>query len=230
MCATCMPPSPLRVLFVGNSQTRWSHDVPAMVQELSRSAPATTPRVEADAVVAGGASLERLWNEPSAHAKLAAGGWDWLVCHEIIYSYGGNGARLREYGRRFAAEARQVGAKTLFFATGETEAAKLKVRPMYADALALARECGGRVAGGGMAWLRAWERQPDLDLHHTDRAHPNARGYYLNACVICAALTDRSPVGLDAFTLPVEDARFLQGIAWEQAQADRRAENSPAAR
>jgi hypothetical protein len=85
----------------------------------------------------------------------------------------------------------------------------------------MAREVGCRLAGGGMAWLRAWAKDPKLDLHHADRAHPNVKGYYLNACVIYAALTDTSPVGLAPFSLSKEDARFLQEIAWEQAREDR---------
>ena len=98
---------------------------------------------------------------------------------------------------------------------------------MYQDALKMARECRGRVAGAGMAWARAWEERPTFDFHHTDRAHPNAQGYYLNACVIFAALTDASPVGLDPSTLRPEDAQFLQSVAWAQAHEDRRLEAKP---
>jgi len=75
-----------------------------------------------------------------------------------------------------------------------------------------------------MAWHKAWEERPNLDFHHTDRAHPNALGYYLNASVIFAALTDASPVGLDPFTVSEEDARFLQKKAWEQYGDDRKQE------
>jgi hypothetical protein len=113
----------------------------------------------------------------------------------------------------------------LFFATGEVESAKARQETMYRDALAMARESGGRVAGGGMAWPKAWARRPTIDFYHTDRAHPNAQGYYLNACVLYSALTGGSPEGLDPAGLGVEEASFLQKIAWEQALEDRREES-----
>jgi hypothetical protein len=44
-----------------------------------------------------------------------------------------------------------------------------------------------------MAWLKAWGNDLNLDLHYTDRTHPNAMGYYLNALVTYAARTDSNP-------------------------------------
>ena len=92
------------------------------------------------------------------------------------------------------------------------------------DRVTAASECGGRVAGGGMAWLKAWQLRPELDFHCSDRAHPSELGYYLNACVIFAAFSDKSPLGLDPYSLNKSDAEFLQKIAWEQYQDDRRKE------
>ena len=218
---------PLRVLFMGNSQIHWCCDVPQIVGGLSRSAPARVRRVESVQIVIGGADLERLWTDGRPRTTIAAGGWDWVVCNELIYSYGGNTAKFQEYARLFHQECRKSGARMVFFATGEIESAKLSPGAMYQDCLAMARECGGRVAGGGMAWLKAWDERPALDLHHADRAHPNEMGYYLNACVIYAALTDSTPVGLDPFVLAPADAAFAQGIAWRQYEEDRRNEGSP---
>ncbi len=217
-------PAPLRVLFIGNSQVNCVCNIPKIVEDLSRSAPAGARGVVTDQVVIGGASFEILWNDSRPTAKIRAGGWDWVVANELLYSYGATTPKFQEYARKFVAETRTVGARLMLFATGETESARLDVGPMYRDSLALARECGGRVAGGGMGWLKAWEKRPALDFHHTDRAHANAAGYYLNACVIYAALTDTTPVGLDPFVLSGDEAAFLQGIAWAQSQDDRRGE------
>ena len=214
-------PKPIRALFIGHSQINCVCDIPEIVKDLSHSASSRTPRVETDEVVVGGANIETLWNNAMVQKKIARGGWDWIVCHEIVYSYGGNGARFREYSGKFDAEAKKVGAKMLFYATAEVETAKAGQKAMYADALAAARRCRGRVGGGGMAWLKAWAKRPAFDFYHTDRAHPNAAGYYLNACVIFAALTDTSPVGLDPFKLSKADAEFLQQTAWEQYLEDR---------
>jgi hypothetical protein len=213
---------PLRVLFIGNSQVNCVCDIPDIVEDLSRSSKDTkTPLILADEVVVGGVGLEGYWKNGLAQQRIAAGGWDWIVINEIVYSYGGNTAKFQEYARRFDQEAKKAGARMLYFATGEVEIAKSRQGAMYRDALAMARETRGRVAGAGMAWQRAWEEQSKLDFHHTDRAHPNAKGYYLNACVIFAALTDRSPLGLGPFSLPPGDAEFLQKIAWAQHLEDR---------
>ena len=98
---------------------------------------------------------------------------------------------------------------------------------MYRDALEFARAHGCRVAGAGMAWLKVWQHQPALDLHFTDRAHPNATGYYLNACVLYATLTDSNPAeqhvsACDAADAPL--AALLQQTAWEQYLEDRKNE------
>ncbi|MBA3707239.1 MAG: hypothetical protein H0W83_00290 [Planctomycetes bacterium] len=217
----------MRILLLGNSQIVSFGNVPDLITKLSRSA-APQCLLEAEVVAIGGASIEQLWTDGRPIAAIRGGGWDWVLCHELVYSYGGNGDRLREFGRRFHREAQSVGARMLFYASGDVEGQRGTHEPMYRDAAELARECGGRVAGGGSAWLRAWREQPDLDFHCPDRAHAGHRGYYLNACVIFAALTNRSPIGLDPCTVSAPEASFLQRIAWDQYHEDRRSERAVA--
>ncbi|MCH2170630.1 hypothetical protein MK489_07580 [Myxococcota bacterium] len=87
----------------------------------------------------------------------------------------------------------------------------------------------------GTAMHRAWAERPDLDLFvDPGDPHPGRDGAYLIACVLFAALTGESPVGLPShldttyvvfpnlerlrrtitFDLPTEDARYLQKVAW----------------
>ena len=165
-------PKRIRVLFIGNSQINCVCDLPEIVEDLSHSASGQTPRMETDEVVVGGANIQSLWDHPHVKKRIDAGGWDWIVCHEIVYSYGGNTARFQEYAGKFAAQAKKIGAKMLFYATADVETAKARQKGMYTDALALARQCRGRVAGGGMAWLKAWAKRPEFDFYHTDRAIP----------------------------------------------------------
>ncbi len=153
-----------------------------------------------------------------------------MVVHEIVYSYGG-AATLAEYMPKFAAAAKQAGAKTLLVATGETEQAKAGAGAMYADAAAMAKKVSGRVAGCGMSWTKAWAKDRKLDFWYTDRAHPSAKGYYINACVIFAALTDCRPIGmavyaqgLDKTPITNDEALLLQKAAWDQYQEDRKNE------
>jgi len=214
-------PHPMRVLFVGNSQVNCVSDIAEIVEDLSHSAPASIPRIQADEVVIGGAGLEQLWNDGLARRKIEIGRYDVVVLQEMIGVAEGRKDSFVKHARLFGEAVQQAKSRTLFFVTAQVEGKKAAHEVMYKANQEMARELGCRLAGGGMAWLRAWAKDPKLDLHHTDRAHPNVKGYYLNACVIYAAMTDASSVGLDPFSLSKEDARFLQEIAWEQAREDR---------
>jgi hypothetical protein len=212
----------MRVLFLGNSQIVCNCNLPKIVHALFKST--SEAKLDSEEVVIGGASIQKIWDDGRARQKLETQTYDWVLCHEIVYSYGGNTARFHEYARKLHAVAKPSGARMLFYASGDVEGQRAQHEPMYSGALALARELGGRVAGGGMAWLKAWQQRPELDFHCSDRAHASEQGYYLNACVIFAALTDRSPVGLDSYTLPHEQAAFLQAVAWDQYKDDRQRE------
>lgn len=216
----------MRVLYLGNSQIVSVSNLPQIVAKLSASNGTDAARVEAREVVIGGASIEKLWNDGRPLAAVQAEKFDWVLCHEIVYSYGGNGERLRTFGRKLSTEAHKMGSKMLFYASGDVEGQRGTHAAMYQDALGMARETGGRVAGSGMAWLKAWRKRPELDFHCSDRAHASELGYYLNACVIFAAFTDCNPAGLDPCALSSSDASFLQEIAWEQYHEDRSAEKT----
>jgi len=220
----------LRVLFVGNSQVNCVRDIPEMLEEMSRST--NNPKVPlllCDEVVVGGVGLEGYWQNGLAQQRIAAGGWDYVVFNDIVYSFGVTStAKFNAYGEKFAEAIRKVGAKTLIFATADVDKHREQHPLMYKDALDFAHTHACRVAGAGMAWLKAWAKEPTLDLHFTDRAHPNALGYYLNACVLYAALTDSNPALQSLSTCGAaskEQATMLQHIAWEQYHEDRNNEH-----
>ena len=213
--------APLRVLFVGNSQVNCISDISEIVEDLSHSAPAAVRRIQADEAVVGGVGLEGLWKDGLAKRKIEVGKYDVVVLQEMIGVAEGQKDNFARHARLFDEVIKANKAKTLLFVTAQVEGKKPAHEVMYKTNLEAARELGCRIAGAGMAWLKAWEKDPKLDLHHTDHAHPNIKGYYLNSCVIFSALTDASPVGLDSFGLPKAQAEFLQAIAWQQAQEDR---------
>ena len=241
---------PIRVLFIGNSQVSCVADIPEIVEDLSHSSPADAPRVQADAVVIGGVPLEKLWDDGRARTKIRTGNWDWVVVQEMIGYPETQKELMFKYVRLFHEAIEQAGAKMLLFAVPQVEGKRDAHRVIYDANLEIAREFNPavvaekpgvlagltekvtgkpaasrtvnvRVAGCGAAWLKAWAARPNLNLHHTDRAHPNILGYYLNACVIYAAITDRNPAGLDPCGLPPQDAQSAQKIAWYQYSEDR---------
>jgi hypothetical protein len=219
------------VLFIGNSQMNCVRDVPDMIEDISRSNPdKKAPIVLADEVLVGGTGLEGYWKEGLGRKRIAAGGWDYVVFNDIAYSFGlTSHDKFMEFAGKFAAEAKRIGAKTLVFATADIDKRADQHPIMYQDGLEFARANGGRVAGAGMAWLKAWKADPALDFYYTDRAHPNATGCYFNACVLYAALTDSTPAHPEVARCEAatpEVAALLQKIAWEQYQEDRKNEKA----
>jgi hypothetical protein len=75
------------------------------------------------------------------------------------------------------------------------------------------------VIPAGLAFARAIQKQPELNLYAPDKRHPSLAGTYLAACAVFAALTGRSPVG-NSYLAGIDEptARFLQTIAWETVQ------------
>jgi hypothetical protein len=75
------------------------------------------------------------------------------------------------------------------------------------------------VIPAGLAFARAREKQPELNLYAPDKRHPSLAGTYLAACTSFAALTGRSPVG-NSYLAGIDEptARFLQASAWDAVQ------------
>ena len=99
-----------------------------------------------------------------------------------------------------------------------------KDKPDMINALAEAYTVAGNennmlVIPAGLAFAKAVNRRPDLELYQPDKRHPSMAGTYLAASTAYAALYGKSPVGikygagLDAATLA-----FLQTVAWETVQ------------
>ena len=87
----------------------------------------------------------------------------------------------------------------------------------------MATEVGARLAPVGLAWEKAQQSDPDLDLFHPDARHANPAGAYLTACVFYTVLLGESPEGLPAklfikgknrVDLEDDRASFLQKIAF----------------
>ncbi len=193
------PGRTLDVLFVGNSQIDvWN--MARLVSSLSESAPAGCPRVVGTKHTMGGANLRDLWENTGLEADIATGDYDVVVITESIDladSRPAFPALFVDYGTRVVEASRAADARPVFFATGYVERAdRFGFAEMADPQLALGAELDVEVATGGLAWLRAWERDPTLDLYHSDRGHPGFVGSYLSGLVIWATLMDASPIGL----------------------------------
>ena len=224
----------LHVLFIGNSQIYYN-DLPRMVEMLAESAPADRPRIRADRFVAGGASLERLWNagdgKGTARAKILEKKWDYVILQEI---YNARPDSFNKYAPLFHERIQANGSRTLLFYTAgiSTQYPKgfQELHDMHA---ALGKKMQVPIAAAGKAWLSYWGEMPTAEerllLYDPDKAHPGKKGSYLYACTLYAALTGHTPVGLTNLlpkqppdTITAAEARKFQVAAWRTHNEHRR--------
>ena len=101
------PSEPMHVLFVGNSLTA-TNDLPAQVAALAKAA---GHRLETDAVIQDGFSLEDHWKRGAALSAIASGRWDVVILQQGPSSLPESQAHLREWTARYAALARKAGTR-----------------------------------------------------------------------------------------------------------------------
>lgn len=220
---------PLRVLFIGNSYTYFNGGMGTLVQSLAAAAKGGRP-LEFVEVTKGGQTLEGHWNEGKALAQIRKGGWDYVVLQEHSLRPLLDREKMYTYAKKFDAEIRKVGAKTVFFETWAR-----KNRPEMQSGLDLAysgiaREVTATLAPAGLAWQAALKDRPGFALHIGDLSHPTPAGSYLNACVIYETIFGRSPEGLPRtirnaagkvlVDLTDADAKLLQHAASETCHHD----------
>ena len=183
----------LRVLFIGNSLTA-ANGLPEMVEALSRAKGATT--VDATAITTSNFSLEDHWNQGPARATLAKGGWTVVVLQQGPSALPESRVLLRDYARRFAADAAQVGARTALYMVWPSKARDRDFDAVSESYVLAAQDVAGTLLPAGDAWREAWRRDPSLRLYADDGFHPSELGSYLAALVIWRGLSSQSAIGL----------------------------------
>ena len=210
-----------RVLFIGSSHTIRGN-VPCLVEQIAASAPPERVRIVAGEQTRMGTGMRGHWSDGEAHdtarGRIAAGGWDTVVV-ETFYRTGRED--LLELGRGYAEAARRAGARLLIY---ETPVAKAIEYPVAYEAhhrtnVWLGERLGSGVAPCVKAWMGVLGVGPlpgALDRLYADWIHSSARGAYLSACCLYAALSGASPEGLWAppDLLSAEEVRDYQRSAW----------------
>jgi len=214
---------PINVLLVGNSQC------PTIVKEqllekLAASDKGGRP-IKIGGCVKGGASLKSHWEagtgDGSARAMIAAGGWDYVVLQDIYFV---QEAAFQPYARQFHALVKEKGAKTLLFGTASILSDYPKgFERQHGLHLAMGKELGVPIVDASYAYIRYFGEKPSTErlesLFAKDKAHPGLWGSYMYSCMIYAAITERSPIGLAApEAIPAETVKVLQETAWAQHQ------------
>ena len=215
--------SPVRVLFIGNSLT-FQNNLPEIFAELARSGGYD---VEVDMSAYGGWTLSDHAASPVTRDKIDQG-WDFVILqeqsvipcmagereqymypavrtlHSILTGNGSTPILFMTWGRRNGFP--DAGYST--FSEMQSE--------IYSGYMDIADELNIIVAPVGSAWLRALEKDAQLNLWEMDGIHPSKEGTYLSACVFYATIFRQSPEGL-LYTagLSEEVALALQAAAAE---------------
>lgn len=208
---------PLRILFIGNSQTS-THDLPAFVAEVARTS--KHPEVVYRTIAPSAVTLEGNWYQGEAVAALAGERWDAVVMQQGPSVLPGARAKLCFYAKAFADEARARGARPyLLMVWPRRGSALTDVIDSYAAAAAAA---DATLLPAGAAWGAALRRTPSLALYESDGVHPSRLGTYLAALVVYAGLLEISAVAPNAlvvsenpFWIPRDTARLFRESAKE---------------
>lgn len=214
----------LRVLFIGNSFTRFNN-LPRMVRRLLDAdgvGPAARVRFETRT----GATLRRLWQSREVRTQISSGGYTHVVLQGHSLRPANHPEELAEYARRLDALVDEAGGHTVLYATwarirhaddvppelASPAAMQARIRTVYGE---LGRELAADVAPVGDAFARAGATASEITLYRDDGIHPTPAGTYLAACVFYRVLTGRAASGLSYRPWPMRRATAarLQEIA-----------------
>jgi hypothetical protein len=218
-------PRPLRVLFIGNSYTRFN-DLPGMVREISHSVP-NGPPLRTTREARGGVDLRVHWRSNSLRQRIGRGDYDAVVIQGHSLATIDRPWRFADYTRRFSERIRAANARLVLFQTWarHPRSSFYRSSPMrdrhemferidavYAE---LARELGATVAPVGRAWELASTEIPREPLHRPDGTHPAPAGTYLSACVLYGTLTGLDPrdASWRPYPMGATEARRIRRVA-----------------
>lgn len=210
MLWTALAATALRVLFVGNSLTT-VNDLPRQVQQIAASAGCT---LEYRVVAFDGFSLEDHWNQGAARRAIAEGGWSFVVLQQGPSALPESRVLLVEYARRFADQARRVGAEPAFYMVWPALTRRADAEGVRQSYDAAARSTHGLLLPAGEAWRAAMRADSSVRLYGPDGFHPTAAGSFLAALVVFERLFKLPPPeGFRPPTIPDAERRTLRAAA-----------------
>jgi len=163
----------------------------------------------------GGADLHQQWDRGSALRAIRQQRWDWVVLQDQSSAPLYEPDELPEYARRFDAEIRRRGAKTMLFLTWAYASSPQMQTPITRVYERAGAALHVTVAPVGIVWERLRGR---MQLYDGSEQHPNATGTYLAACVFFSMIAKQSPAGLPHDTIRASDADLIQQTAWEEVR------------
>jgi hypothetical protein len=206
------PVGNLKVLFIGNSRTRY-FNIPNQVKQLASG---ETRKLEVRMVAFDGWTLENHLNSPNADALKAIreGGWDDVVLQELSSRPVLENAKFVASVKSFDAEIKKVGARTVLYENWwrkDLTYSQAQLTGVYKN---LANEIGAAISPVGSAWLESSSTNPASSLFDPDGNHATALGAYLTACEFYAFFYEKTPKGLPNLGVAGNTAA-AQTTAWQ---------------
>ena len=240
-CEVPLPPSPERILFVGNSFT-FTASKPSVFEDLVTASGFPAPLVASRAI--GGQTLEghRSDTAPAGAPARVREGWDVVILQEFstrptdsvgpAEQFEIDAAWFYDLAVRANPEVRVILYETFArrfnhpiypgtFDDPLDMQAQLRFHyddcaeryiPMFSETFALS-DVPVEVARVGDAWEAQLATGEPPRLHGDDDYHPSAAGAYLTALVFFGTIYERSTDGLPAIGVDVATAIELQGTA-----------------
>jgi hypothetical protein len=205
-------PSPMSVLFIGNSFTA-RNNVPGLIAHLAES---RGKQLQHRLISAGGASLRMHWNKGDAQKAIQQSRYDYVVLQEQSTLPIKNPLRMHENIRLFDQAIKAAGAKTALYLTWARQNVPETQKAITDAYLTISEELGAAIVPVGIAWQNFIRKHSHPVLHDADKSHPSLAGSYLAACVFFGVLFGESSAGIasDLKALPQPEAEQLQKTAW----------------
>lgn len=216
----------MRVLFIGNSHT-YFNDMPFLFQCFTQSEKAKRDGVSpavSTMISHGGRKLSEHLAEPEVRYNILYGEYDYVVLQQSAHPFPGKDILLRDGGKlsEWISEAK---SKMVGYMTWPQKEHPENAGIMIDSYTELCRENGGILAPVGAVWQQIQQDEKNsIELYYTDGAHASLAGSYLAACVMYAAITGKSPIGLPnifthngktVYELNSDTAEYLQRMTAE---------------
>lgn len=217
---------PSRILFVGNSYLYYNDSIHNHVEKMLIEHYGDEKITTKSATIGG----SRLYNHNIDHL-LEPKNLQLDEQIDLLIMQGGSGEVLTEDSRKkfedtayiYSTKAHDQGVKTALYMTHAYTKDDRRYKNNLLDRIRktyypAAKKSNSDIIPVGEAYEIAYQKRPDIKLHHPDGTHPGMLGTYLGAATVFAVITKKSPEGLKYNYLnrvSSEDKIFLQQVAWE---------------
>jgi hypothetical protein len=235
---TLGPDFPKTEIFIGNSFFYYNNSMHSHVLAMQRAADATNKQAyRATSVTISGSGID--WHDVESYLRpKAIGSYSFDEQNNVVFNkldklfdvaimmdcsqcpiHPTLKSVFTEFAKKSSEIVRAKGTRPVFFMSW-AYADKPEMTAQLAEAYTIAGNANNAlVIPAGLAFAKALDKQPEINLYAADKRHPSPAGTYLASCVVFAALTGRSPVGNAHLAgLDGQTVAFLQNIAWDTVQ------------